>query len=125
MKYLIVVISILFSINSAHAISSQGTQGLCDKKEYSSICKVDRLKIGLKTVSVKCDTGDAQADSHIRAIPYYAALLTQSNASYMIDLIKTARMKNRRIRVFYSCPAKLNPDGCKKDNCRRLKGIGF
>lgn len=123
MKYLVAVLAVLFITNIAHA-ELEGMQG-CEKKEYSSICKVERLKIGLKTLSIKCDTKDAKADSHIRNMPYHAALLTQPNASYMIDLIKTARVQKRRIRVFYSCPSKHNPDGCKTKNCRRLKGVGF
>ncbi len=123
MKSLIVVVSILFSINVAHA-GLEGMQG-CENKEYSSICKIDRLKIGLKTLSVKCDTKDSQADSHIHSHPYHAALLSQPNSGYMLDLLKTARVQKRRVRVFYSCHSKHNPDGCKDKNCRRLKGIGF
>ena len=123
MNYLIAMFAVLFSISSAHA-GLEGMQG-CKDKEYSSICKIDRLKVGLKTLSVKCDTKDSQADDHIRSHPYHAALLTQPNTSYMLDLLKTARVQKRRVRVFYSCPSAHNPGGCKKKNCRRLKGIGF
>ena len=123
MQYLIVVVAVLLSINIAHA-GLEGMQG-CENREYSSLCKVERLKVGLKTLSVKCDAKGSKADSHIKSHPYHAALLTQSNTGYMLDLIKTAKMKGRLIRVFYSCPSKHNPDGCKAENCRRLKGIGF
>jgi len=120
MKKIIMMMVVLFFVSSVFGGPIQ-----CLKKEYSSLCKVERLKVSEKTLSVKCNTGDSQADGHIKSMPYHAALLTQKNAGYMIDLIKTAKIQKRRIRIFYSCPADLNPKGCKKSNCRRLKGIGF
>ncbi|MBT8060222.1 MAG: hypothetical protein KJO33_11535 [Gammaproteobacteria bacterium] len=97
----------------------------CQSKEYSHVCKVERLKITEKRMSVKCALDKVDFSGSMPRFPYYSALLSQANAAYMIDLIKTAKMNNRKIRMYYSCPPANNPRGCKDENCRKLKGVGF
>ena len=76
-------------------------------------------------VSVKCDIDKPNLKTGKPEFPYYSALLSQPNAGYMIDLLKTARQTDRKIRIFFSGSADKNPGGCNADDCRKMKGIGF
>ena len=97
----------------------------CQKKEYSAMCKPERLKVTEQRVSVKCDIDKVDMKGSMPKFPYYSASLSQKNAPYIIDQLKTARLEGRRVRIYYSCPPENNPSGCKSENCRKIKGIGF
>ena len=97
----------------------------CQKKEYSAMCKPQRLKVTEQRLSVKCDIDKPDMSGGMPKFPYYSALLSQKNSPHLIDLLKSARLEQRRVRIYYSCPPEKNPPGCKADDCRRLKGIGF
>lgn len=121
MKMLITIILLLITVTAYGGAIPYP----CQKKEYSHLCKVERFKITEKRLSVKCSLDKVDFSGKMPRFPYYSALLSQKNVSYLIDLMKTAKLADRKIRIYYSCPTDRNPAGCKAKDCRMLKGVGF